>query len=46
VGRGDTLWSIARRYGATVAQLKALNGLDGSGIQAGQRLRVPAGAQS
>jgi LysM repeat protein len=43
VNRGDTLWSIARRHGVTVSALKALNGLSGSRIKAGQRLRVPAG---
>jgi LysM repeat protein len=43
VNRGDTLWSIARRHGVTVTALKALNGMSGSRIKAGQRLRVPAG---
>lgn len=46
VSRGDTLWAIAQRYGISVAELKALNGLNGNRIKAGQRLRVPAGAES
>lgn len=43
VRRGDSLWSIARQYGTTVARLKALNGLDTSRVLAGQVLRVPSG---
>lgn len=41
VSRGDTLWSIARSHGTTVAQLKSLNGLSSSRIKAGQTLTVP-----
>ena len=37
---GDTLYSIARRYGTTVADVQRLNGLTASGIRIGQRLRV------
>ena len=40
VRRGDTLSSIAARYGTTVARLRKLNGLKGSTIQAGRKLRV------
>ena len=41
VGRGDTLFSLARRYGTTVEVLRRLNGLTGSaGIEIGQRLRL------
>lgn len=42
VSRGDTLWSIARRQGTTVAELKALNGLGSSRIKAGQVLTLPS----
>ncbi len=41
VGRGDTLWSIARQVGASVDILKAVNGLDTSRIYAGQTLKLP-----
>ena len=41
VRSGDSLWSIARAYGITVAQLKAANNLTSSRIYAGQRLGVP-----
>jgi len=39
VRRGDTLTEIARAYGVSVAQLRALNDLSGS-LQPGQRIRV------
>lgn len=42
---GDTLFSIARRYGTTPAQLAEINGItDPSKITAGQVLRLPADA--
>lgn len=41
VQRGDTLYSIARRFGVTVAQLMAANGLSDSNIRAGMTLRIP-----
>ena len=40
VRRGETLSSIARRYGTTVAAVQGRNGLSGSAIQAGRRLTV------
>jgi serine-type D-Ala-D-Ala endopeptidase (penicillin-binding protein 7) len=40
VRRGETLYSIARRYGTSVASLKAWNGLVGNSIRAGKRLTV------
>ncbi len=43
VQRGDTLSSIARRFGTTVAVLKQINGISNSNqIVVGQRLLVPA----
>ncbi|MGQ9498251.1 MAG: C40 family peptidase [Desulfotomaculales bacterium] len=41
---GDTLWGISRRYGTTVAALKAVNGLKGDLIFPGQVLRLPGTA--
>lgn len=38
VQNGDTLSSIAHRFGLTVAQLKALNGLSSDFLQVGMRL--------
>jgi len=40
VRSGETLSAIARRYGVSVAAVKEWNGLQGSGIRAGQRLSV------
>lgn len=42
VRSGDTLSVIASRHGVSVAALKRANGLSGSTIRAGQRLRLPA----
>jgi hypothetical protein len=41
VRRGDSLWTIARRYGTTVQELRSANKLRGSRIYAGQLLTVP-----
>src|SRR2546428_3702834 len=41
VSRGDTLYSIARRFGITVAVLKQANGLTSELIHPGQRLVIP-----
>lgn len=43
VRRGETLGGIARRYGLTEARLKSLNGLRGTRILAGQKLKVQSG---
>ena len=40
VKSGQTLSEIARRNGTTVAKLKRLNGIKGSNIRAGKKLRV------
>ncbi|HEY6867617.1 MAG TPA: LysM peptidoglycan-binding domain-containing protein [Candidatus Eisenbacteria bacterium] len=41
---GDTLAAIARRTGVSVAELKRANGLSGTQLRSGQRLRVPRGS--
>lgn len=41
VQRGDTLYSIARRYGSTVEAVKAANGLASNHISPGQQLIIP-----
>jgi LysM repeat protein len=44
VQRGETLYSIARRYGTSVSAIVSANGLRNPNyIWAGQRLRIPAG---
>lgn len=41
VRRGESLWSIARRYGTTVARLQEVNDLDGAELVPGQLLALP-----
>ncbi len=41
---GDNLSKIARKYGTTVKELKALNGLKNNNIIVGKKLKVPAKA--
>ena len=40
IRRGDTLGTVARRFGVTVAQLKAWNGLTSNRITVGDTMRV------
>lgn len=42
VRRGESLWTIARRYDVSVAQLRRANGLRTSVLRPGKRLRIPA----
>lgn len=42
VVKGDTLYSIAGRYGISVNELKALNDLSSNIISIGQQLKVPS----
>jgi len=41
VAAGDTLYSIARRYGVAVEAIEKANGLSSSVIHPGMRLRIP-----
>jgi len=41
VRKGDSLWSIARRYGTTVERIKEENGLTSSRLMPKQVLRIP-----
>jgi membrane-bound lytic murein transglycosylase D len=40
VRKGDTLGSIAKRYGVSVAQIRRLNRIKGNNIAVGKSLRV------
>jgi len=44
VRKGDTLSGISKRYGITVNELRAANGIRGSLIKIGQKLIIPTGA--
>lgn len=41
VQSGDTLWSIAKKFGISVEELKAANGLTNNLLQLGQVLKIP-----
>lgn len=41
VRRGETLWSVARRYGTTVSALRRENGIRSDRLVAGQSLKLP-----
>ena len=41
VVRGDTLYSLGRRYGTSVGAIQRANGLNGTLIRIGQSLRIP-----
>ena len=41
VRSGDSLWTLARRYGTTTKRIQELNGLKNTRLYIGQRLKVP-----
>jgi LysM repeat protein len=41
VGRGDTLWNIARKHGVSVTTIKRANGIRSSRLKPGQVLAIP-----
>ncbi len=41
VGKGDSLWNIAKRFGTTVEKIRALNGLSTNYLSIGQSLKIP-----
>jgi membrane-bound lytic murein transglycosylase D len=41
VGRGDTLWEVARKYGTTISAIKRANGLRKNSLYVGQKLKIP-----
>lgn len=44
VARGETLYSLAGRYGVSVRALEAANNLEATNLQVGQTLRIPTQA--
>jgi len=41
VSRGDTLYGLSRKYGTSVSSIQRANGISGSLIRIGQRLKIP-----
>lgn len=42
IKKGETLSVIAKRYGVTIAAIKAANGMKNDNIRAGQKIKIPA----
>ncbi|MDR0405045.1 MAG: LysM peptidoglycan-binding domain-containing protein [Oscillospiraceae bacterium] len=42
VRSGDTLWTLAQRYGTTVAAIRALNNLTSDALSIGQQIKIPS----
>ncbi len=40
VVRGDTLWSLARKFNTTVSEIKKLNNLTSDNLSIGQKLLI------
>lgn len=41
VRKGDTLYGLAKKYGTTVGKLRSANGISGSIIRIGQKIKIP-----
>lgn len=41
VSKGDTLYNISKRYATSVAAIQSENGLSGTALSIGQRIRIP-----
>ena len=46
VDKGDTLYSIAKKYNTTIDEIKSLNNLTNNNLTIGQILRIPVGSQN
>lgn len=42
VVKGDTLYSLSKRYGVTVDAIRKANGLKDNGLRIGQKIKIPA----
>ncbi len=38
---GDTLWNIAQKYNTTIQEIRKVNGINGSQIKIGSKIKVP-----
>lgn len=41
VAKGETLYSLSRKYGVTVDEIKSANDILAAGLKAGQRIKIP-----
>ncbi len=44
VRRGDSLWTLAKRYSTTTKKIQQINGLTTAHLNIGQTLKIPAGS--
>ncbi len=45
VAKGDTLYSLAKKYGVTVDEIRSANSMSGNDLYAGQKLTIPVKTQ-
>lgn len=45
VAKGDTLYSLAKKYGVTVDEIRSANSMSGNDLYAGQKLAIPVKTQ-
>ena len=45
VAKGDTLYSLAKKYGVTVDEIRSANSMSGNDLNAGQKLTIPVKTQ-
>ncbi|WP_259347093.1 LysM peptidoglycan-binding domain-containing protein [Niallia taxi] len=45
VVRGDSLWSLSKKYGTTIDAFKKTNGLKSDSLRVGQKLTIPTSAK-
>lgn len=41
VRKGETLWAVSQKYGKSVSSIQRLNGMKGTSIWAGKRIKIP-----
>ena len=46
VQKGETLYSISKKYGVSVSDVQTANGLSDNGIKVGQKIKIPDGKDS
>ena len=46
VQKGETLYSISKKYGVSVSDVQSANGLSDNGIKVGQKIKIPDGKTS
>lgn len=45
VKKGDTLYSLSKKYGVTVGHIQQMNGMEGTSLSIGQKLKIKASTE-